>query len=88
MIGRGLNDYDAIFRELAGVGFDGWISIEDGVDGIDEPARKRGVSASQNRRALAAVGYGLHGTRMIAVKLFYTSQLQRRDLLACFWTWC
>jgi sugar phosphate isomerase/epimerase len=35
VIGRGLNDYDAIFRELANVGFDGWISIEDGVDGID-----------------------------------------------------
>jgi sugar phosphate isomerase/epimerase len=35
-IGRGLNDYDAIFRELAGAGFDGWISIEDGVNGIEE----------------------------------------------------
>lgn len=35
-IGRGMNDYDAIFRELAGVGFDGWISIEDGVDGIGQ----------------------------------------------------
>jgi sugar phosphate isomerase/epimerase len=35
-IGKGLNDYDAIFRTLAGVGFDGWISIEDGVDGIDQ----------------------------------------------------
>jgi sugar phosphate isomerase/epimerase len=33
-IGRGLNDYGAIFTELAGVGFDGWISIEDGVDGL------------------------------------------------------
>jgi sugar phosphate isomerase/epimerase len=36
VIGRGLNDYDAIFRELAGAGFNGWISIEDGVNGIDE----------------------------------------------------
>jgi sugar phosphate isomerase/epimerase len=35
-IGRGLNDYDAIFGELAGVGFEGWISIEDGVNGLDE----------------------------------------------------
>lgn len=34
-IGRGLNDYDAIFSRLAAVGFDGWISIEDGVDGMD-----------------------------------------------------
>jgi sugar phosphate isomerase/epimerase len=38
-IGKGLNDYDAIFRELKSVGFDGWISIEDGVNGMDELAR-------------------------------------------------
>lgn len=37
-IGRGLNDYDAIFTELRGVGFDGWVSIEDGVDGIEQLA--------------------------------------------------
>ncbi len=36
VIGRGLNDYDAIFRELRSVGFDGWISIEDGVDGMEQ----------------------------------------------------
>jgi sugar phosphate isomerase/epimerase len=35
-IGKGLNDYDAIFGELRDVGFDGWISIEDGVDGMDQ----------------------------------------------------
>lgn len=35
-IGRGLNDYDAIFRELRSVGFNSWISIEDGVDGMDQ----------------------------------------------------
>lgn len=35
-IGKGLNDYDAIFGTLRGVGFDGWISIEDGVDGMDQ----------------------------------------------------
>jgi sugar phosphate isomerase/epimerase len=33
-IGKGLNDYDAIFSTLRGVGFDGWVSIEDGVDGM------------------------------------------------------
>lgn len=38
-IGKGLNDYDAIFTELKRVGFNGWISIEDGVDGIDQLAR-------------------------------------------------
>lgn len=38
-IGEGLNDYDAIFTILKRAGFDGWISIEDGVDGIDQLAR-------------------------------------------------
>jgi sugar phosphate isomerase/epimerase len=37
--GKGMNDYDAIFRVLAGERFDGWISIEDGMDGLDEIAR-------------------------------------------------
>ena len=35
-IGKGLNDYDAIFTELKRVGFNSWISIEDGVDGMDQ----------------------------------------------------
>jgi sugar phosphate isomerase/epimerase len=34
-----MNDYDAIFRILAEVGFRGWISIEDGMNGLDEIAR-------------------------------------------------
>lgn len=38
-IGKGLNDYDAIFTELKRVHFNGWISIEDGVDGIDQLER-------------------------------------------------
>jgi sugar phosphate isomerase/epimerase len=37
--GQGMNDYDAIFRILADAGFDGWISIEDGMNGLDEIAR-------------------------------------------------
>ena len=41
-IGKGLNDYDAIFTELKRVGFDGWISIEDGVDGMDQLERSVG----------------------------------------------
>ena len=36
VIGKGLNDYDAIFSKLSSVGFSGWISIEDGVNGMDE----------------------------------------------------
>ena len=36
--GRGLNDYHAIFRILAAYRYDGWVSIEDGMNGIDEMA--------------------------------------------------
>jgi sugar phosphate isomerase/epimerase len=38
-IGKGMNDYGAIFHELTSVGFDGWISIEDGVDGFEQLQR-------------------------------------------------
>jgi sugar phosphate isomerase/epimerase len=41
-IGKGLNDYDAIFTELKSKGFNGWISIEDGVDGMDQLERSVG----------------------------------------------
>ena len=34
--GQGLNNYDAIFSILAEVGYDGWVSIEDGMNGMDE----------------------------------------------------
>jgi sugar phosphate isomerase/epimerase len=37
--GEGLNDYAAIFRILAAHGYQGWISIEDGMNGMDEMAR-------------------------------------------------
>lgn len=46
-IGKGLNDYDAIFSELKRAGFDGWISIEDGVEGMDQLARS--VSFLKNK---------------------------------------
>jgi sugar phosphate isomerase/epimerase len=36
VIGEGLNDYDAIFTVLRSVGFESWISIEDGINGMDE----------------------------------------------------
>jgi len=36
VIGQGLNDYDRIFTTLVEHGYDGWISIEDGVNGFDE----------------------------------------------------
>jgi sugar phosphate isomerase/epimerase len=53
-IGQGMNDYDAIFSALAGEGFDGWISIEDGVDGIEQLER----SAKFLRRKMAEYWQG------------------------------
>ncbi|HUF63785.1 MAG TPA: hypothetical protein VMN36_17035 [Verrucomicrobiales bacterium] len=38
-MGQGLNDYDAIFNRLRQAGFHGWISIEDGVDGMEQLRR-------------------------------------------------
>ena len=36
--GQGLNDYDAIFRILAEHKYRGWVSIEDGMNGMEEMA--------------------------------------------------
>jgi len=36
VIGKGLNNYDRIFSILAESGYNGWVSIEDGVKGLDE----------------------------------------------------
>ena len=36
VIGKGLNDYDKILSTLHSVGFSTWISIEDGLDGMEE----------------------------------------------------
>jgi sugar phosphate isomerase/epimerase len=47
--GKGLNDYDTIFRILAGVGYAGWISVEDGVNGLDE--LRRSVEFLKRKRA-------------------------------------
>ena len=48
-IGQGMNDYDAIFSTLKSAGFNGWISIEDGVDGFDQ--LERSVSFLRNKIA-------------------------------------
>jgi sugar phosphate isomerase/epimerase len=53
-IGTGLNDYSTIFRTLQSVGFRGWISIEDGMNGLDEIRR----SAAFLRATLATVSSG------------------------------
>lgn len=47
--GKGLNDYDAIFRILADIGFSGWISVEDGMNGLDE--LRRSVEFLKAKRA-------------------------------------
>jgi sugar phosphate isomerase/epimerase len=54
--GKGLNDYDAIFRLLADVGFSGWISIEDGMNGLDELKR-----SAEFLKAKRAEYYGRQG---------------------------
>ncbi|MDQ2712514.1 MAG: sugar phosphate isomerase/epimerase [Acidobacteriota bacterium] len=48
--GRGLNDYDAIFRILAGHGYSGWVSIEDGMNGMDEMAESLAFLRSMSAR--------------------------------------
>jgi len=57
-IGTGIIDYDAIFESLSSGGFDGWVSIEDGLNGMEELKRSaaflgrfvhhRGPSVSTN----------------------------------------
>jgi sugar phosphate isomerase/epimerase len=47
--GQGLNDYDTIFRLLAEAGFGGWISVEDGMNGLDE--LRRSVEFLKRKRA-------------------------------------
>lgn len=37
--GKGLNDYHTIFSLLSQAGYSGWISIEDGMNGMDEMAQ-------------------------------------------------
>ncbi len=55
VIGEGLNDYDAIFAQLADAGFHGWISIEDGDDPIGGIERLQ-LSATFLRAKMAEFG--------------------------------
>jgi len=36
VVGEGLNDYPSIFQTLHAAGYDGWVSVEDGENGMDE----------------------------------------------------
>jgi sugar phosphate isomerase/epimerase len=47
--GKGQIDYDAIFPMLARAGFAGWISVEDGMNGLDE--LQRSVEFLKTKRA-------------------------------------
>lgn len=49
-IGTGLIDYPEILERLRRAGFDGWVSIEDGMNGIEEIAR--------SARYLSGIGVG------------------------------
>jgi sugar phosphate isomerase/epimerase len=62
VIGQGLNDYDRIFQVLVAQGYDGWISIEDGVNGMDEMV----ASAEFLQRARDTWFGGSHAARVDA----------------------
>jgi sugar phosphate isomerase/epimerase len=47
--GKGMIGYDAVFRILARAGFAGWISVEDGMNGLDE--LRRSVEFLERKRA-------------------------------------
>jgi sugar phosphate isomerase/epimerase len=36
VVGRGMIDYDRVFETLRSIDFEGWISIEDGLNGLDD----------------------------------------------------
>ena len=36
VVGRGLIDYQAVFRRLSAAGYTGWVSVEDGLNGLGE----------------------------------------------------
>ena len=56
--GKGMNDYDAIFRILARASdFDGWISIEDGMNGLEEIARSAEFLEAETRAVLETDGH-------------------------------
>lgn len=48
--GKGLNDYDTIFRILAEHGYGGWVSIEDGMNGMDEMAESLAFLRAMSRK--------------------------------------
>jgi sugar phosphate isomerase/epimerase len=53
--GKGLNDYDSIFRILAEHGYEGWVSIEDGMNGMNEMAESLAFLRKMSERYFPAV---------------------------------
>jgi sugar phosphate isomerase/epimerase len=51
--GKGLNDYDAIFQILADHNYRGWVSIEDGMNGMDEMAESLAFLRKMSARYFA-----------------------------------
>ncbi len=51
--GQGLNDYPAIFELLGAQKFNGWISIEDGMNGMDEMAASLAFLRQMSAKYLA-----------------------------------
>ncbi|MDD8016154.1 MAG: sugar phosphate isomerase/epimerase [Acidobacteriota bacterium] len=50
VIGEGMNDYDKIFETLKGAGFDGWVSIEDGMEGMEQLRKSADFLRAKIRR--------------------------------------
>jgi sugar phosphate isomerase/epimerase len=48
--GKGLNNYEAIFSILARHRYRGWVSIEDGMNGMDEMAQSLAFLRAMSRR--------------------------------------
>jgi sugar phosphate isomerase/epimerase len=53
VVGRGLNDYDRIFQMLSAGEFDGWVSIEDGLNGLAEMQASVGYLVGLRQRYFA-----------------------------------
>jgi sugar phosphate isomerase/epimerase len=54
--GKGLNDYDSIFRILAEHRYTGWVSIEDGMNGMDEMAESLAFLRGMSERYFPSEG--------------------------------
>lgn len=52
VIGKGINDYDRIFEALRAIRFNNWISIEDGVNGLDDLRESAQFLKSKNTQYL------------------------------------